>query len=264
MSAAGRKLSAALVLALLAGQAAAAGELELAQESGCLGCHRGVAPFIGPAYKEIAGRYAGSPDAVTLLARHIVAGTGPAGVGWMADGKARLPFMPPNAVSMETARRLATWILDVDAEVVDPGRFVSERVTIESPVSAALELGVDQLRSMPSRELLLPTRSGAQSAFKGVRLRDVLNAAGLENYSHFDRRRSAIVATASDGWRTVFSWAEVFDAPAGEDILVYLEKDGAALGENDGRIALVAGGDPRPEARHLKWLRRIEVRRIAD
>lgn len=264
MSALRRKLFAALVLPLLAGPVAAAGELELAQESGCLGCHRGITRFIGPTFKEIAERHAGSPDAVALLAARIVAGTGPAGVGWMADDKARLPFMPPNAVSVETARRLAAWILEVDSEVVDAGRFVSERVSIESPVSAVLELDVDALRRLPAHELQLAMRSGAQSSFRGVRLRDVLNAAGLEGYSHFDRRRSAIVATATDGWRTVFSWAEVFDSPAGEDILVYLEKDGAALGGNDGRIALVAGSDPRPESRHLKWLRKVEVRRISD
>lgn len=242
----------------------AGGEAALAQHSGCFSCHRGAAQWIGPAYKDVAARYAGTPDAVTVLARRIVAGTGPAGMGWMADGKARLPSMSSNSVSPEDARRLAAWILDIRSEVVEVGRFVSGGVAISSPATNAIELAADDLRRLPLREMSLTMRSGAQTTFKGALLRDVLTTAGVDNGSPFDARKSVIVATASDGWRVVFSWAEIFETSVGDSVLVFLEKDGKALGDDEGRIALVSGGDSHAETRYLKWLRKIEVRRISD
>lgn len=257
-------LLAALALQLFAGQAAAAGELALAQQSGCLACHRGATKWLGPAYKDVAERYAGTKDAAALLARRIVEGTAPAGQGWMADDKARLPFMPPNGVTPEDARRLAAWILGIRGEVVDAARFVSDRVTVSGAVANRIELTVDDLRRLPLREVPATLRSGARPSFKGVLLRDVLKQAGLEGISPIDAKKSVIVATAGDAWRVVFSWTEVFDAPVGEGVLVFLEKDGKPLGDEEGRIALVSAGDAHAESRYLKWLQKIEVRRISD
>lgn len=259
-----RKLLAVLALPLFAGPAVAAGELALAQESGCLSCHRGAAQWIGPSYKDVAERYAGTKDAEAMLARRIVEGTAPAGQGWMADGKARLPFMPPNGVTAADARRLAAWVLGIRAEVVDAARFVGDRVAVSGAVANRVELTVDELRRLPLRELPATLRSGARPVFKGVLLRDVLKQAGLEGISPIDAKKSVIVATAADGWRVVFSWTEVFDGPVGEGALVFLEKDGKPLGDDEGRIALVSTGDARAESRYLKWLRKIEVRRISD
>ncbi len=103
---------AAVAAVLVAGQAAAADESALAQKSGCLACHQVATKVLGPAYKDVAKKYAGQKGAEAMLADEIVKGTGPAGKGWIKEGKAGMPFMPPNtAVKPEDAAKLANWIL---------------------------------------------------------------------------------------------------------------------------------------------------------
>lgn len=87
----------------------------LAKSKGCLACHTVDKKLIGPTYKEVAQKYAGQKGAETKIAETIVKGTPtPAGVGWQKEGKATLPFMPPNAaVKPDDAAKLAKWILSV-------------------------------------------------------------------------------------------------------------------------------------------------------
>ena len=105
---------AAAAALLVAGQAVAADETALATKSGCLACHQVAVKVLGPAYKEVAKKYAGDKGAEARLADHIIKGTGPAGMGWMKEGKATMAFMPPNAaVKPEDATKLVKWILSL-------------------------------------------------------------------------------------------------------------------------------------------------------
>ena len=87
----------------------------LAKAKGCLACHTVEKKLIGPTYKEIAQKYAGQKDAETRMTTAITKGTPvPAGAGWQKEGKATLPFMPPNAaVKPDEAVKLAKWILSL-------------------------------------------------------------------------------------------------------------------------------------------------------
>ena len=71
--------------------------------------------LIGPTYKEVAQKYAGQKDIEAKLAEEIMKGTpAPAGRGWQKEGKASLPFMPPNTmVKPDEAAKLAKWILSL-------------------------------------------------------------------------------------------------------------------------------------------------------
>jgi len=92
----------------------------------------------------------------------------------------------------------------------------------------------------------------------------VLNAAKLTESGRNDLRRTIIVATASDGYKAVFSWAELFNTTIGDGALIVYERDGAPLGTDEGRIALVSLKDTRPGPRHVKWLAAVDVIRVAD
>lgn len=262
-----------LALALLgAGQAFAADESELAQRSGCLACHRGVEKRIGPPYKDVAEKYAGQKDAEAKLAGHILKGTGPAGLGWMKEGKATLEFMPPNGnVTPENAARLAKWVLGVRKEIADTSKFVTDSVTVSGIVEHELKLGVDDLRKFPPQkigEVQMVCQSGANLGslenLKGVLLRDILEKAAIVSRSHNDVKKMAIIATASDDYKVVFSWNEVFNSPIGDGIVVFFEKNGLPLASDEGRIAMVSSKDIRTGPRHVKWLKSIEVRKIVD
>ena len=94
----------ALIAALAAVVAAPAfANADLAQKKSCLACHSTDKKLVGPAYKEVAAKYAGQKDAVAKLADKIQKG----GVG--AWGQVPMPANPQ--VNAEEAKQLATWVL---------------------------------------------------------------------------------------------------------------------------------------------------------
>ncbi|MCG3171153.1 MAG: hypothetical protein CALGDGBN_02740 [Pseudomonadales bacterium] len=153
----------------------------------------------------------------------------------------------------------------------DPARFVTTRFTVDGAVENRLDLGVEDLAQFPPQqigELPLVCQSGANlgtlEQLKGVLLRDILEKAVVKAPEHNDVKKMVVVAAASDGYRVVFSWSELFNSPLGEGVIVFFEKDGRPLADDEGRIALVSGKDLRTGPRHVKWLQSIEVRKIAD
>lgn len=82
---------------------AALADEALAQRKGCLACHGIDNKIVGPAYKDVAKKYAGQ-DVTDPLSQKVIKGGG--GVwGQMA--------MPPMAVSAEEAKQLVEWILSL-------------------------------------------------------------------------------------------------------------------------------------------------------
>jgi DMSO/TMAO reductase YedYZ molybdopterin-dependent catalytic subunit len=100
--------------------------------------------------------------------------------------------------------------------------------------------------------------------YSGVLLTELLDKAGLRSERKNDWRRLYVVATASDGYKAVFSLGELFNSRIGRGAMVVFERNGKPIDDSEGRIALVSTEDDRVGPRHVKWLKRIEVRRIAD
>ena len=92
-----------LVLACCAGAAQASPEL--AQARNCMNCHGLDRKIVGPAFKDVASRYAGKAGAAAMLADKIIKGGGGA---W-----GPVPMAANPAVSPEEARKLAAWVLSV-------------------------------------------------------------------------------------------------------------------------------------------------------
>jgi len=155
------------------------------------------------------------------------------------------------------------WSEAAGAQTASP---VTSTLTVGGNVSLPMSLTVADLKRYPAREVEYnPGRgehkSGTEPArrYTGCLLRDVLAAAKpLENGPR-ELRKSYIVATASDGYEVVFSWAELFISPLGDNAFVVYERDGAALPDDEGRIALIVLTDLRP-ARHVKWLKALALR----
>ena len=75
----------------------------LATKNACMACHAMDKKMVGPAYKEVAAKYAGQKDAVDKLAAKIIKG----GSGVWGP----VP-MPANAqVNDAEAKKLAAWVL---------------------------------------------------------------------------------------------------------------------------------------------------------
>jgi cytochrome c len=93
-----------MALAVLAAASAPAlADQALATAKNCMACHAIDKKLVGPAYKDVAAKYAGQKDAVDRLAAKIMKG----GSGVWGP----VP-MPANAqVNDAEAKKLAAWVL---------------------------------------------------------------------------------------------------------------------------------------------------------
>ncbi|MPM85295.1 Cytochrome c-551 [bioreactor metagenome] len=77
--------------------------LALAQTNACMACHTVDKKLVGPAYQDVAKKYAGQADAAAQIAKNIKAG---------GSGKwGPVPMPPQAALSDADASTLASWIL---------------------------------------------------------------------------------------------------------------------------------------------------------
>ena len=76
---------------------------KLAQEKNCLTCHSVANKIVGPAYKDVAKKYASDKTAADKLAAKVIAG------GKGAWGEIPMPANPQ--VKPDEAKKLVTWIL---------------------------------------------------------------------------------------------------------------------------------------------------------
>ena len=77
----------------------------LAQKSGCIACHNVDKKVIGPAYKEVAAKYATDKDALTKLSEKVKKG----GTGvW-----GQIPMPPNTQVNDAEIKTLVSWILSL-------------------------------------------------------------------------------------------------------------------------------------------------------
>jgi cytochrome c len=96
-------IAAAVISAAALVSAPAMANLDLAKKSNCMSCHTVDKKLVGPAYKDVAAKYAGKADAVKTLSAKVKAG----GKGNWGE----IP-MPPNAnVKDADIETLVKWIL---------------------------------------------------------------------------------------------------------------------------------------------------------
>ena len=76
---------------------------ELAQKKNCLACHAVDKKVLGPAFKDVAAKYAGQKDAVDKLSQKVLKG----GAGVWGP----VPMPANTQVSEAEAKQLVQWIL---------------------------------------------------------------------------------------------------------------------------------------------------------
>ncbi len=98
------KFTPALLIALATlASAPAFANADLAQKKNCMACHAIDKKVVGPAYKDVAAKYAGQKDAVDKLSQKVIKG----GSGVWGP----VP-MPANAqVNEAEAKQLVQWIM---------------------------------------------------------------------------------------------------------------------------------------------------------
>lgn len=98
-------IMAASAALLLSGAASADDGQALAQKNACLSCHGVDKKIVGPAYKEVAKKYAGDKTAQAKLVEKVK--TGGKGV-W-----GEIPMPPNPQVKAEDAQKIVAWVLSL-------------------------------------------------------------------------------------------------------------------------------------------------------
>lgn len=78
---------------------------DLAKAKNCMACHAVDTKLVGPAYKDVAAKYAGQKDAATKLTQKVLKG------GSGSWGPVPMPANPQ--VSEAEAKQLVQWILSL-------------------------------------------------------------------------------------------------------------------------------------------------------
>ena len=144
----------------------------------------------------------------------------------------------------------------------------SQQLIVSGALRQTLILDASALAAFPAKDIgrFTQTRSGqgtdSQSTVRGVKLAALIERAGLAASGSNDWKTLIVIATATDGYRAVFSWPEITNTAVGDGVLVLFERDGKALDDREGRIALVSTADQRLGPRHVHNLVRIEIRSL--
>jgi len=96
-------LAIAAVATLVASPAFA--NADLAQKKNCMACHAVDKKLVGPAYKDVAAKYAGQKDAVDKLTQKVLKG----GSGVWGP----VPMPANTQVSEAEAKQLVQWVLSL-------------------------------------------------------------------------------------------------------------------------------------------------------
>lgn len=137
-------------------------------------------------------------------------------------------------------------------------------------VASPQELTLADLREMESEEfkdLFIVCGTGTPrdtiGSCRGVLIEKIIQKADVIREDHNDTKKTVIVATASDGYKVVFSWQEVFNTVIGGGVAVLTERDGRPLDETRDRMDLISTHDYYAGSRFVRDVRQIEVRLLS-
>jgi hypothetical protein len=123
-----------------------------------------------------------------------------------------------------------------------------------------LMLGPQDFAKLPQLHVSGTDHEGKKHEYDGVSLQDVLATAGVATGDGLRGKELAdyIVAEGSDGYRIVFSVAELDPAFSNTQVIVATRVDGQPLQARDGPMRLVVPGDKR-QARWVRMLTSVSL-----
>jgi DMSO/TMAO reductase YedYZ molybdopterin-dependent catalytic subunit len=137
----------------------------------------------------------------------------------------------------------------------------TSELRISGAVSTRLVLTAADLKKMPRKTLsVVNPHDQKTETYEGVLLEEILRRAGVPQGEKLRGSSMAIyvIAEAEDGYRVVFSLAELDSGIMESEVIVADTMDGAPLAAKQGPFRLVAPHEKRP-ARWVRMLRTITV-----
>ena len=145
----------------------------------------------------------------------------------------------------------------------------TENFSIEGKVKKSMTVSLADLSSYKSYSINsivitnhLGERRSSLKKVKAVLLKDILDKAEIDAENHKVLSEYYLVCIASDNYKVVFSWNEIFNNAAGSAVYIITGQDGKPATALDNRIALVSPKDQMTGRRYVKGLQKIVVERI--
>jgi DMSO/TMAO reductase YedYZ molybdopterin-dependent catalytic subunit len=138
---------------------------------------------------------------------------------------------------------------------------VPAELRISGAVSTPLVLTVADLKKMPRKSIsVVNPHDKKKETYEGVLLEEILHRAGVPQGEQLRGHAMAtyVIAEAEDGYRVVFSLAELDSGILESEVIVADTMDGAPLVSQQGPFRLVAPHEKRP-ARWVRMLKSITV-----
>ncbi|MEP7143998.1 MAG: molybdopterin-binding protein [Ferruginibacter sp.] len=145
----------------------------------------------------------------------------------------------------------------------------TDSFTVEGTVKQSRSFSLQDLADLPMISIdsivisnHLKARRHAIKNIKGVLLKDVLGKITIDQENVKILSEYYIVCIASDNYKAVFSWNEIFNNETGRHVLIITEQDGKKGASLDGRIAIISPTDDATGRRYVKGLQKIIIERV--
>ena len=145
----------------------------------------------------------------------------------------------------------------------------TENFSIEGKVKKSLSLSLADLSSYKSYSIdsivitnHLGERKSSLKKVKAVLLKDILDKVEIDAEAPKVLSEYYLVCIASDNYKVVFSWNEIFNNDTGKSVYIITAQDGKPATGLDNRIALIAPKDQMTGRRYVKGLQKIIVERV--
>ena len=137
----------------------------------------------------------------------------------------------------------------------------TENLSIEGKVKKGLVVSLEDLSSYKSYSIdsivitnHLGEKRSTLKKVKGVLLQDILDKIEIDSESPKVLSEYYLVCIASDNYKVVFSWNEIFNNESGKSIYIITNVEGRPASTLDSRISLVSPKDKMTGRRYVKGL----------
>lgn len=136
---------------------------------------------------------------------------------------------------------------------------------VQSPVTISFA-DLKKWKEMPVGDLVITNHLGEKKSpskgLKGILLKEILQTAEIKSESPKVLSEFYFVFIATDGYKVVFSWNELFNTSVGESVYLITEKNGKPVSEMDDAMLALSTKDFKTGRRNVKGLSSIVVMRV--
>ena len=145
----------------------------------------------------------------------------------------------------------------------------SEVLKIEGKIKAEKTFSITELDTFPkiaiADQTLYNHKGEVKSTvknMKGVLLKTVLASIQFDYDKPKELNEFYFFFVATDGYKVVFSWNEIYNTEAGNNFYIVTEMDGKKIKDMEQRILFISTADLKSGRRYIKALEKIQVKRV--